>query len=93
MHIEYLKLEARADIEEVETRTQLFSNPPDGLRTAVAWEDSTGQSAVVFVWDSAQASAQWSQEVMWPKLSSGELALNSGPPEQVDPIHVVVREP
>lgn len=93
MHVEHLNLEARADIEEVEAQTRLFSDPPDGLRAAVAWEDSAGRSAVVFVWDSAQASAQWSQEVMWPKLSSGELALKSGPPEQVEPIHVVVAEP
>lgn len=92
MHVEHLNLASRDDIEAVEAQTRLFSDPPDGLRTAIAWEESTGQSAVVFVWDSAQASAQWSQEVMWPKLRSGELALQSGPPEQVEPVHFVVRE-
>ena len=91
MHIEHLNLEARTDIEEVEAQTRLFSRPPEGLHTAVAWEDSTGRSAVLFVWESPQASATWSQEVMWPKLAAGELELQSGPPEQVEPIHVFVR--
>ena len=91
MHIEHLKLETRTDIERVEAQTRVFSEPPDGLRAAVAWEAESGESAVVFVWESPQASATWSQEVMWPKLAAGELALESGPPQAVEPIHVVVR--
>lgn len=91
MHMEHLKLTARSDIEQVETQTRLFSSPPDGLHAAVAWEGASGESAVVFIWESAQASALWSQETLWPKLSAGELSLESGPPEAVDPIHVFIR--
>lgn len=91
MHIESLKLASRHDIEEVERHTGLFSDPPPGLHTAIAWEDQTGDAYVIFAWEDAGASTTWNQDVMWPKLSTGELTLESGPPEAVESILLYVR--
>lgn len=91
VHVEPSKLASRSDIEEVERHTGLFSDPPAGLHTGVAWQDQASEAFVVFVWRDAGASTAWSQDAMWPKLSTGELDLKSGPPETVEPILLHVR--
>lgn len=78
----------RSEIETVDAETGLFSDPPDGLLAAVAWEDDDDQITTVMVWETAAARGDFAFEKMMPLLKTGSI---TGKPEILSPFRVFIR--
>lgn len=67
---------AEAPLESIKRlfdKSCLVSDPPPGLRAAVAWETPDGQGRALVVWDSAGERGDWAAERVVPLFAAGEL--------------------
>jgi len=79
---------ARSEIELVDERTGLFSDPPAGLLAAVSWESGDDRVTTVMVWDTPGARGDFAFQKMMPLIEQGGI---TGKPEIVKPFRVFIR--
>lgn len=77
-----------ADLDVVDERAGLFSDPPDGLAAAIAWESGDDEITTVMVWDTPGDRGDFAFKKMMPLMEEGVV---SGEPAIVAPHRVFVR--
>lgn len=90
MFIETVTL-ARAQAEAVWEHSRIFSEPPDGLMAAIAWETGAGEVTSVMTWETPAARGDFAMERMMPLYESGTLGEEHGHPQPVTAVNVFLR--
>lgn len=78
----------RQEVEFVDEEAGLFSDPPDGLAAAVAWEVDDDNVTVLMVWETPGARGDFAAEKMMPLVEAGDVTTK---PEIVTPFRVFIR--
>jgi hypothetical protein len=79
----------RSEIDVVDQKAGLFSDPPDGLLAALAWDGpEEGQVTVLMVWETPGARGDFGFQRMMPLMESGEVTAK---PEILTPYKTFLR--
>lgn len=78
----------REEVELVDEKAGLFSNPPDGLAAAIAWEADDDNVSVLMVWETPGARGDFGAEKMMSLVEAGAVTTK---PEIVTPFRVFLR--
>jgi hypothetical protein len=83
---------SRAEVDIVDREAGLFSDPPEGLLAALAWEaeegDPDGEVTVLTVWETPGARGDWGYQRIMPLAESGVI---TGDPAILTPYRTFVR--
>lgn len=79
---------SRSEFDLIDDETGLFSDPPDALLAAVAWESGDDEVTVVHVWESAGARGRFAAENVLPLVEAGQV---TSKPENLTPYRVFIR--
>jgi len=77
-----------SDLDSVDERAGLFSDPPDGLAAAIAWESGDDEITTVMVWDSPGDRGNFAFKKIMPLMEEGIIR---GEPEVVTPHKIFLR--
>jgi hypothetical protein len=79
----------RSELDVVDQKAGLFSDPPDGLLAALAWEGpGEDQVTVLMVWETPGARGDFGFQRMMPLMESGEVTAK---PEILTPYKTFLR--
>jgi hypothetical protein len=79
----------KSEYESIDAETGLYSNPPDDLLAAIAWEaDAPDQVTVLHVWRTADARGTFAFEKIMPLAQAGKIESN---PRRLTPFKVFLR--
>lgn len=90
MFVETVTL-GRAEAETVWEHSRLFSEPPAGLASVIAWMSGVNEVTVLMAWDTAAARGDFALERMVPLYEAGTLGEQHGHPAAVDAVRVYLR--